>query len=71
MDQLAESSLALDETVGDVHLLAESGKPDDKFNGFDIIGNSDNLGLSVLNELSDMVESEFEVMGFNFGNIFL
>ena len=71
MNQLSESSLALDEAVGDVHLLAESGKPDDQFNRFDVVGNSDNLGLSVLDEFGDVVESEFEVMGFNFGNIFL
>ena len=71
MDQLAESSLSLDEAVGDVHLLAESGQPDDKFDGFDVVGNGDDLGLSVLNEFGDVVESEFEVMGFDFGDLFL
>ena len=71
VNQLAESSLSLDEAVGDVHLLAESGQPDDKFDGFDVVGNGDDLGLSVFNELGDVIESEFEVVGFDFGDLFL
>ena len=71
VDQFAEGSFSLDEAVRDVHLLAEGGEPDDKFDGFDVVGNGDDLGLSVLDELGDVVESEFKVMGFDLGDLFL
>ena len=62
MDQSAQGALALDEAVGDVDLAAEVGKPCDELNGVNVVGNSDELGLAVLNELGDVVEPKLEVV---------
>ena len=70
VDQFAESSLSLDEAVWDVHLLAEGGEPDNQFEGFDVIGDGDELGFLVLYELGDVVESELEMVGLALGDLF-
>ena len=63
VDQLAEGGFSLDEAVGDVELSAEVGQPDDQLNGVDVVGNDDQLGLLLLDELGDVVESELEMVG--------
>ena len=63
VDQSAEGSLSLDEGVGDVQLSAEVGQPDDKLDGIDVVGDHNQLGLLVLDELGDVVEAELEVVG--------
>ena len=68
--QFAEGSLSLDEAVWDVHLLAEGGEPDDQLDGLNVVGDGDELGLLVLNELGDVVESELEVVGLALGDLF-
>ena len=62
VDQSAEGGLPLDEAVGYVHLSAEVGQPDDKLDGIDVVGNDDQLGFLVLNQLGDVIESEFQVV---------
>lgn len=62
MDQLSECGLSLDEAVRDVELPAEVGQPDDQLNGVDVVGNDHQLGLLLLDELGDMVESELEMV---------
>ena len=48
MDDGAETGLALDDGVGDTHLLAERRKEDDELNGLDIVGDEDEGSLLVL-----------------------
>ena len=70
VDQFAEGSLSLDEAVWDVHLLAEGGEPDDQLDGLNVVGDGDELGFLVFDELGDVVESELEVVGFALGDLF-
>ena len=63
VDQLAEFSLSSNEAVRDVHLPAEGGQPDNQLDGVDVVGNHDEFGLSLFNQLGDMVEAEFEMEG--------
>ena len=70
VDQFAQGALALDKTVGDVDLAAEVGKPCDELNRVNVVGNSDELGLAVLNELGDVVESKLEVVGLGIVDFF-
>ena len=70
MNQSSQSSFSFDKAVRDVHFLAKSGKPDNKFKRLDVVGNGDEFGFSVLDEFGDVVESEFKMEGFVLGNIF-
>lgn len=63
MDDSAESSLALDDGVGDAHLAAESGEEDDELNGVDIVGDEDEGSLLVLDEADDVVETVLDDVG--------
>jgi len=58
--ELTKGGLASDEAVGDILLSAESGKEAHDLDRVDIVGNDNELGSSVFNELSDVVESELE-----------
>ena len=60
MDELAEACLALDESIGDTLLSAESGEESHDLKGVDITSDHDELGLALLNELSNVVETELE-----------
>ena len=61
MDELAEASLALDDHVGDLELLAEGREPDDDLNGVNVMGDDNELrpvgGISGLDESGDVVDS--------------
>ena len=57
MDDRAETSLALDDDVGDTHLAAESGEEDDELDGVDVMGNDDESGLLGLDEGDAVVET--------------
>ena len=70
VNQFTEGGFSLDEAVWDVHLLAEGGEPDDQFDGFDVVGDGDELSFLVFDELGDVVESELEVVGFALGDLF-
>lgn len=57
MDDGTETGLALDDGVGDTHLLAERGKEDDELNGVNIVGDEDERRLLVLDETDNVVET--------------
>lgn len=63
VDELTETGLALDDAEGNIHLAAESGEPDDELNRVDIVGDDNELGLTRLNELSNVVKTELDVLG--------
>lgn len=62
-DDGTETSLALDDSVGDTHLAAESGEEDDELDRVDIISDDDEVGLLVLDEGDDVVESRLDEEG--------
>ena len=57
VDKSTETSLTLDDTVRDTHLTAESRKPENQFNGVNIISNDNQLSLLVFNQGSDVVDT--------------
>lgn len=60
VDELSESSFSLNNAEGDTLLSAESWEIQDEFNWINIMGNSNELGISAFDELSDVVESVFK-----------
>lgn len=65
-----ETSLALDNGVGDTHLAAESGQEDDQLNGVDIVRDEHEGSLLVLNQADDVVETVLDGVGL-LGDILL
>lgn len=63
MDDSAETGLALDNGVGDAHLLAERRQEDDQLNGVNIVGDEDQGSLLVLNETNDVVQAILDGVG--------
>lgn len=63
MDDSAETSLALDDGVGDAHLLAERRKEDNQLNGVNIVGDQDKRSLLVLNQTNNVVETVLDGVG--------
>jgi hypothetical protein len=61
VDELAKVSLATDEAEGNTLLAAKSGQVNDEFDRVDIVGDHDQLGLVLLNQSSNVVETELEV----------
>lgn len=57
VDQGSETGLALDDGVWDLHLSAESWDEDDELDWVDVVGNEDELWLSVLDEGDDVVQA--------------
>lgn len=63
VDDSAETGLALDDGVGDAHLLAERRKEDNQLNGVNIVGDEDQGSLLVLNQADDVVETVLDGVG--------
>ena len=61
VDELTEVCLSSDEAEGDVLLSAESGEEADHFDGVNIVGNNDELGLVLFDEGGNVVKTELEV----------
>ena len=61
--ELAKASLALDEGIGDTLLAAESWEEDEQLNGVDIVSHHNELGLALLNQLGNVVETELDQDG--------
>jgi len=59
----AETSLRLDNDVGDTHLAAQSGQVDDELDRVDIIGDDDKRSFLRLNESDAMVKTKFDKEG--------
>jgi len=70
VDDSAETGLALDDGVGDTHLLAERRKEDNQLNGVNIVGDEDQGSLLVLNQANDVVETVLDGVGL-LGDILL
>lgn len=64
MDDCAETSLALDDDVGNTHLATESGKEDEELDGVNIVGDDDKSGLFGLDEGNTVVETVLGEEGF-------
>lgn len=62
-DDGTETGLTLDDGVRDTHLAAESGKEDDEFDRVDIVGDDDEVGLLVLDQRNDVVQSRLDEEG--------
>jgi len=63
VDESSEGSLSSDEAVRNVLLSAEGGEEAHNFDGIDIMGNDNELGGTVFNELGNVVETELEEHG--------
>ena len=61
--KLAEVGLAADEAEGDTLLSAESGQVNNELNRVDVVGDDNELGLVLLDEVGHVVETELEVDG--------
>lgn len=70
VDDGAETGLALDNGVGDTHLLAERGEEDDELDGVDVVGDEDEGSLLVLNQANNVVETVLDGVGL-LGDILL
>jgi hypothetical protein len=58
VDDCAETGLTtLDDDVGHTELAAEGGQEDDELNGLNVVSNGDELGLLVLDESNDVVQT--------------
>lgn len=60
VDELAEACLALDEGIGDTLLSAEGGEEDEELDGINVVSHNNELGLALLNEFGNVVETELE-----------
>jgi hypothetical protein len=63
VDEGTEGGSVLDNAVGDALGSAESGEEGDKLDGLAIVGDSNELGLTLLDELSDVVKTVLEDNG--------
>ncbi len=60
VNELSESCLSLDESIGDSLLSAESGEESHEFDGVDIMSNNNELSFTFFNELGNVVKTEFQ-----------
>lgn len=58
VNNLTETTSVVDDNVRDTHLTAESGQPNDELNRVDVSSDDNKLGLLVLNEVSNMLQTE-------------
>merc|ERR1712060_858499 len=63
LDIVRAQSLSADEAEGDTLLSAESGKVNNHLDGVDIVGNHNHLGLVLLDESGNVVETELKKDG--------
>lgn len=70
VDDRAKTGLALDDGVGDTHLLAQGRKEDNELDGVDIVGDEDEGSLLVLNQADNVVETVLDGVGL-LGDILL
>jgi len=70
VDDRAESRLALDDSIRDTHLSAESRDEDHQLNWVNIVGDEDQGSLLVLNQADDVVETVLDGIGL-LADIFL
>jgi hypothetical protein len=71
MNEFAEGSFSLNETIGNFQFSAEIREPNNKFDGINIVGNHDQFSLLLLDEFGYMVQSKLEMERFSVLNFFL
>jgi len=59
----SKTGLALNNAVGDTHLAAKSGQPDNNLNGVHIVSNDDEGGLLGLDQSGDVVDTVLDDKG--------
>lgn len=70
VDEGTESGLSLNEAVRNIVLSAESRKVENELDGVDVVGDDNELGLSVLDEGGDVGKSELNNDGLLSGLLF-
>lgn len=60
VDELTESGLTLDESIGDTLLSAESREESHELNGINVVSDDNELGLALFNESGHVVKTELE-----------
>jgi len=60
---MTETSLALHNNVGNLHLAAEGGQPNNEFDRINIVSDDDQLRLLLFNQGGDVAQAEFENLG--------
>ena len=63
MNNGTKTSLALDNSIGHTHLLAERGKEDNELDGVDVVGDQDQRGLLVLDQADNVVQTILDSVG--------
>ena len=63
VDDGAETSLALDNDIGDTHLAAQGGEEDDELDGVNVVGDDDEGRLLRLNQGDGVVETVLDEEG--------
>jgi len=66
-NNLSKTSLALDNGIRHLHLAAESGKPDDNFQGINVMSNQHKSGLLLFDQSSDVLDTIFYNVGLGRG----
>jgi hypothetical protein len=68
VNKSSKTSLALDNAVGDIHLAAESGQVQNKFNGVNIVSDDNELSLLGLDQSNNVIQAVLDndrLLGFN------
>jgi hypothetical protein len=63
VNNLSEARLTLDNSIGDTHALAQSREPHNKLDGLNIMGNDHKASFLLLDQSSDVVETELDHIG--------
>jgi len=63
VDEGTQTGLALDDAVGDTQFATKGREPDDQFDGVDVVGDDDELGLFGFNEGGDVVQAILDTDG--------
>lgn len=60
VSQQTKSALSLHNSIGDIHLAAQGGQPDNQLQRINIVGNQNQLGLLLLDQGGDVLQSVFK-----------
>lgn len=67
VNEVTQTSLALDNHERDAHLDAQGWKPDNQLNRIDIVSDHNQLGLLSLNQGSNVAQTKLDDLGGRFG----
>ena len=63
MHDSAQTSLALDDAVGNTHLAAQGRQEDNQLDGIDVVGDQNQRGLLILDQADNVVETVLDGVG--------